>query len=108
MGAATEGAMNKVTREAEEEALNGNAARSATLPARLYTAPDIFATEREAIFFRGWQMAGHITDLAETGSYVTAGVHDQNVFICRGKDGELRGFYNVCAHRAHELLAGTG
>ena len=22
----------------------------------------------------------------------------------RGQDGELRGFYNVCPHRAHELF----
>ncbi len=100
--------MNKVTRLTQEEALNLDPARSATLPARFYTSPDIFAAEREAIFFRGWQMAGHVSDLAETGSYVTASVHDQNVFICRGKDGALRGFYNVCAHRAHELLSGTG
>jgi len=26
----------------------------------------------------------------------------------RGKDGALRGFYNVCQHRAHELLKGNG
>jgi choline monooxygenase len=53
-------------------------------------------------------MAGHVGDLPEVGSYITTAVHDQNVFVCRGKDGALRGFYNVCAHRAHELLSGTG
>jgi choline monooxygenase len=26
----------------------------------------------------------------------------------RGRDGELRAFYNVCKHRAHELLSGSG
>src|SRR5207237_8989038 len=83
-------------------------ARSPALPARVYTSPVIFAAEREAIFVRGWHMAGHISDLPEAGSYITAAVHDQKVFICRGKDGELRGFYNVCAHRAHELLTGAG
>ncbi len=41
-------------------------------------------------------------------AYVTAAIFDQKVFICRGKDNVLRGFYNVCAHRAHELLSGTG
>src|ERR1700741_4103348 len=108
MGAVMEAGMNKVVRLAEEETLNSDPARSPTLPARFYTSPEIFAAEREAIFFRGWQMAGHLSDLIETGSYITAGVHNQNVFICRGKDGLLRGFYNVCAHRAHELLSGTG
>ena len=91
-----------------ERPLDRDPARSFTLPSRFYTEPDIFAAEREKIFFRSWHMAGHVSDLAHEGSYITAAIHDQNVFICRGKDGELRGFYNVCAHRAHELLKGTG
>ena len=91
-----------------ERPLDADPACSPTLAARFYTAPEIFAAEREAIFFRGWHMAGHVSDLPDPGSYITASVHDQNVFICRGKDGTLRGFYNVCAHRAHELLSGNG
>jgi len=100
--------MTKLESLRREQPLNVDPARSPTLPARVYTAPEIFAAEREAIFFRGWHMAGHVGDLPDIGSYITAAVHDQNVFICRGKDGSLRGFYNVCAHRAHELLSGTG
>lgn len=91
-----------------ERALDQDPALSYTLPARFYTDPDIFQAEREAIFYRGWHMACHANDLAEVGSYVTAAIFDQKVFICRGKDNVLRGFYNVCAHRAHELLAGSG
>lgn len=92
----------------DERRIDSDPARSYTLPSRLYTAPEVFAAEREAIFFRTWHIAGHVSDLAEAGSYVTAAIHDQSVFICRGKDGELRGFYNVCAHRAHQLLQGMG
>jgi choline monooxygenase len=88
--------------------LDRDPARSLTLPSHLYTSPEAFAREREAIFFRNWHLAGHVSDLPEAGSYITTAIHDQNVFICRGKDGALRGFYNVCAHRAHELLSGTG
>ncbi len=100
--------MLKVDPGKREHALDSDPARSYTLPARFYTDPDIFAAEREAIFFRGWHMAAHASDLAEIGSYVTASIFDQKIFICRGKDNVLRGFYNVCAHRAHELLSGTG
>jgi phenylpropionate dioxygenase-like ring-hydroxylating dioxygenase large terminal subunit len=88
--------------------LDRDPGRSPTLPSPVYTSPEIFAREREAIFFRGWHPAGHITDLPEPGNYITASIHDQGVFICRDKDGALRGFYNVCAHRAHELLKGMG
>src|SRR5262245_11120950 len=92
----------------KDRPLDRDPARSLTLPSHLYTSPDVFARAREAIFFRDWHLAGHVSDLAEAGSYITAAMHDQSVFICRGKDGRLRGFYNVCAHRAHELLSGMG
>ncbi len=88
--------------------LDKDPALSPTLPSHLYTSDELFAQERESIFFRSWHIAGHVSDLPDPGSYVTAAIHDQGVFICRGKDGLLRGFYNVCAHRAHELLKGTG
>ena len=91
-----------------EKPVDANPAQAYTLPARFYTAPEVFAAEREAIFFCSWHFAGHVTDLPEVGSYITAEIHDQDVFICRGKDNELRGFYNVCAHRAHQLLKGHG
>jgi carnitine monooxygenase subunit len=92
----------------QEKPLGEDPARSPTLPSHLYTSDALFARERQAIFFRSWHMAGHVSDLPEAGSYITAAIHDQGVLICRGKDGQLRGFYNVCAHRAHELLKGTG
>ena len=30
------------------------------------------------------------------------------IAVVRGRGGELRAFYNVCKHRAHELLVGSG
>lgn len=34
---------------------------------------------------------------------------DPDIFVIgRGEDGTLRGFYNVCRHRAHRPLDGTG
>src|SRR6185312_14271247 len=44
----------------------------------------------------------------QASDYVTCQIADQNIFVMRGKDGTLRGFYNVCSHRAHELLRGSG
>jgi Phenylpropionate dioxygenase and related ring-hydroxylating dioxygenases, large terminal subunit len=45
---------------------------------------------------------------AEPGCYITCRIADENIIVIRGKDGVLRGFYNVCQHRAHELLKGSG
>jgi carnitine monooxygenase subunit len=83
-------------------------ARSTTLPGRLYVDPDALARERTALFFRTWHYAGGLSELGQPGDYVTARPLDQNVIVIRGRDGVLRGFHNVCQHRAHELLEGSG
>lgn len=42
------------------------------------------------------------------GDYVTAETAGQPIAIVRGADEKLRAFYNVCKHRAHLLLSGSG
>ena len=83
-------------------------AASFTLPARFYTSSEIYDLEKEAIFYKTWHYAGHVSQVAEQRSYFTTSIHDQSVFVTRGQDDELRAFYNVCAHRGHELLQGAG
>ena len=83
-------------------------AESWTLPGRAYTDPQWFQQERTAIHFRSWHYAGSTQELARPGSYVTARILDQSVIILRDKDLAIRGFFNVCQHRAHELLQGRG
>ena len=34
---------------------------------------------------------------------MTVDVAGESVIVVRGKDGELRGFYNVCRHRGSRL-----
>lgn len=82
--------------------------QSYTLPARFYTDATIFEKEKAAIFHRTWHYAGHVSQLAEPGCFITTRIHEQNVFVARGRDGEVRAFFNVCAHRGHELLEGNG
>ena len=82
--------------------------RSHTLPATWYTDAAIFELEKEHIFYRNWWYAGPASAVAEPGSYFTIRVVDQAVFVIRDTGGVLRGFYNVCSHRAHRLLDGAG
>ena len=89
-------------------AFDGEAANSYTLPARYYLDPEIFAAEQQAIFYRAWHYAGHRSRLSAPGSFLTTRIHAQNIFVIRGADDEIRAFYNVCQHRGHELVAGTG
>lgn len=79
-----------------------------TLPGRAYTDPGVFEQERLAIHYRSWHYAGGTQELSKPGSYLTARILDQNVIVIRDKDQKIRGFHNVCQHRAHELLTGRG
>ena len=79
-----------------------------SLPARYYTDAAIYAREKEQIFYRSWNFAGYLSQLREPGDYITCRVADERLIVIRGADRTLRAFYNVCRHRAHELLQGAG
>ena len=77
---------------------------SFTLPSYMYTDPEIFELEKERIFYKTWQYVGHKSLFAKPGDYLTLKICDQHIFVIMGDDSKLRAFYNVCQHRAHELL----
>ncbi|BAQ11645.1 choline monooxygenase; ring hydroxylating dioxygenase alpha subunit motif [Bacillus sp. OxB-1] len=81
---------------------------SYTLPAPYYKDPGIFELEKEEIFYKNWVLAGHVEKVKEVGDYFTFNVQDQELFVIRGKDNKIRAFYNVCSHRGHELVKGSG
>ena len=82
--------------------------RGLTLPAGWYSDPDVYRLEQERIFRRGWQYGGTAASVAEPGSFFTCRAGDIPILVVRGKDGELRGFVNVCRHRGHEVASGCG
>ena len=75
-----------------------------TLPAPYYTAPEVFEAEQHAIFRRSWRFVTHASELNRPGDFVTRTIGGAAVFIVRDASGEIRGFHNVCRHRAHRLL----
>mgnify|MGYP001827468219 CR=1 FL=1 len=95
-------------KRADDQAFDRDPEQSFTIPARYYLDEEILAQEKEAIFYRTWFYAGHQSQLAEAGSYFTVMVCNQNIIVIRDKDGELKAYYNVCQHRGHELLFGSG
>ena len=97
-----------VTRQQQDAPFCRDPRKSFTMPARFYYEPEIYELEKQRIFHRSWWYSGHVSQLAKPGNFITTRIHDQNLFIIRGRDGELRAFYNVCQHRGHELLEGEG
>ena len=77
------------------------------IPAGPYFRPDYFELEREAVFRRTWLQVGHLSEIAEPGSFIVRPIEVANasILIVHGKDGKIRAFHNVCTHRGTELVA---
>ena len=91
-----------------DQRLKEDPAASFTMPSRWYLDPEIYEREKDAIFYRNWHYVTHRSALADVVDFATLRIADESVLVIRGKDGELQGFYNVCKHRAHQLLEGSG
>ena len=78
------------------------------LPAEVYTSESHWQVEREALFRRRPVVACLSGAVASVGDYVSLTVGGVPVVVVRGDDGVLRGFRNVCRHRASSVLSGCG
>jgi len=88
--------------------IDPNIAKAWTLPSSLYTGASVFAAEKERIFARTWQVVGHASQVARPGDFFTTELVGEPLVFVRGLDGKLRGFYNVCRHRAGPPAEGCG
>ena len=68
--------------------------------------PAYYEAERAAIFKRTWLNVGRVELVPKVGNYFTKElpVADTSLVIVRGKDKEVRAFYNVCRHRGNKLV----
>ncbi len=82
---------------------------SYTLAAPYYYDEALSRKELDRVFARSWRFVCHKNEIPNAGDYIALDVGGENVFVMRGKDGQIRGFFNVCPHRAAQLIApGTG
>ena len=82
--------------------------RSLSLRKEAYTDPAWHRVDQDGIIAKSWQWVCHVEKLREPGAFVTTEIAGQPIAIVRDREGSLRAFYNVCKHRAHELLSGEG
>jgi choline monooxygenase len=79
-----------------------------TIPSSWYTSPEFHIFDREAITATHWQYVGHVSQLPNAGDHIVAQIANDPVIAVRGKDDVIRGFYNVCRHRAGPLALTNG
>ena len=59
-----------------------------TLPGRYYSAPEVFAEERERIFARHWICVGRDATLAAPGDYFVVEIAGESIIVLRDQSGE--------------------
>jgi choline monooxygenase len=77
---------------------------ASTLLPEAYRSSEFFTVEQQRVFASGWVAVAHTSDVARPGQVVTATVADESIIVTRDNDGVLRGFFNVCRHRASRLV----
>ncbi|PZP41432.1 MAG: benzoate 1,2-dioxygenase large subunit [Azospirillum brasilense] len=70
---------------------------------RIYVDPGIFELEMERVFSRIWSYVCHESQVPVTGDYVATEIARQPVFATRAASGEVRVFFDACAHRGARL-----
>ncbi|MDH3443217.1 MAG: aromatic ring-hydroxylating dioxygenase subunit alpha, partial [Deltaproteobacteria bacterium] len=79
-------------------------AEASTPPSSWYTDQQILNLEKRTVFTGSWQLAGRADQVRGAGHYVTAEIAGEPLLVIRGKDGVLRGFFNVCRHHAATVM----
>jgi carnitine monooxygenase subunit len=72
--------------------------------ARHYCDPDIAAREIEEVFLKRPLIAGLSRDLPAPGDRIVFEAFGRSVLIVRTTSGEIRGYLNMCLHRAARLV----
>ena len=75
-----------------------------TLAGHEYTSREVYDEEREHIWWGDWVAVGRSEEAGSPGDYVVKDLVGESIFLVRGADGVLRGFYNVCSHRGTKFL----
>ncbi|MDF7774948.1 aromatic ring-hydroxylating dioxygenase subunit alpha [Sphingomonas sp. AOB5] len=77
-----------------------------SLPGWLYTDPEYYQVELDRVIRPSWQIVCHQSDIANPGDYHTLDYIGESVIAIRQQDGSIKGFTNVCRHRAMRLVEG--
>ena len=74
------------------------------LPGGRYTSDAFWELEREHLWPRVWVLAGRVEDVPHVGDYATFDDLGVPMLIVRGKDEQIRAFYNTCQHRGAPVV----
>jgi Rieske 2Fe-2S family protein len=74
-----------------------------TLPGVAYHSEATYARDKERVFYRNWIYVGRADRVAKPGAWLRVEIADESILVVRGKDEQIRAFYNVCRHRGSRI-----
>lgn len=74
-----------------------------TLPGNVYCDPELFDREQDRIFEQMWNAAIRSSDIPNAGDFRTIEIGRESILLTRNRQGEVRGFFNVCRHRGAKV-----
>jgi nitrite reductase/ring-hydroxylating ferredoxin subunit len=89
-------------------ASTGDVNEAQALPPVLYTSPEFYAFEKEAIFAHDWLCVGRADQVPEPGDWFAVTLVDEPLIVTRGRDGVVRVLSAVCRHRGMVVAEGGG
>ena len=78
------------------------------LPPWTYKNEEFLELEIERLFKPNWMLVGHVSDIPETGDYLTFEGFHEKALIVRNSGGTINAFHNICRHRGSKILEGEG
>ena len=75
-----------------------------TVPSSWYTDPAVFRKEQARILRTGWHYVTDTSRLRAVGDQVTWDIGGVPIVLVRDAGDDIRGFVNICRHRAHPVV----
>jgi glycine betaine catabolism A len=74
-----------------------------TLPRELYVSEAAFEFDTQVMLKSVWLYACTVAHVKEPGDYFVFELASNSIIIVRGRDGEVRAFWNSCRHRGAKI-----
>jgi nitrite reductase/ring-hydroxylating ferredoxin subunit len=93
-----------IERMKSADVLKEDLSEPVTFPVEAYISPEYAHAEREKLWPKVWQHAGRVEEIPNVGDYITYDILDDSILIVRTATDTIKAFYNVCSHRARQLV----
>ena len=72
-----------------------------------YFSHEFMQQEWEKVWKKTWHFVMKVSELDQPGAFYTPELGKESFLFVRGSDDQIRGFYNVCRHRANRICPGS-